>query len=151
MHVAIGGNQVFGHPIKSDIHFDLITKCPHLRIDGAPVIMNGEILSADLRQQRHSWQPSPVQITEDKMIRINASEVTNANNMLYRRLQSGGRVGHVAMAAAPVAMQLAALSGQLGEEPTRYGDLIKQAPPEGPCGIAELIAYLWHYRTLLIS
>lgn len=151
MHIAIGGNQVFGHPIKSDVHFDLITKCPDMRIDGAEVIVNGEVLSGELRRRRQSWRPAPVEITEDKMIRVNSSEVTNLNNILFRRLQSGGRVGHVAMADTNVATQLAALFLQLGEEPIRYGDLIKQAPPEGPCGIAELVAYLWHYRTLLIS
>lgn len=151
IHIAIGGNQVFGGPIKSDVHFDLISKAPTVQIDGLTVIQEGEILSEDLRRYREAWTPSAADITEDKMIRVNPSEITTVDNQLFRRLQAGGRVGNVAMADSAVAIQLAALAAEIGEEPIRYGDLIKQTPAFGGLRVEDLVAYLWHYRTLLIS
>jgi hypothetical protein len=85
------------------------------------------------------------------MIRINPSEVSQVDGQLIRRLLAGGRVGHVVMAEPAVAAQLNALANQMGEEPVRYGDILSQPAPDGPLNVRELVAYLWHYRTLLIS
>jgi hypothetical protein len=151
IHIAIGGNNIFGHSIKSEVHFDLIIKAATVSIDGVIVIKNGQIQSEELKQRRQAWRPGATDITEDKMIRINRSEVTYVDNQLVRRLQSGGREGNVAMADPLVATQLAALAKQIGDEPIRYGDLLNRAEPKGDLSIQDLVAYLWHYRTLLIS
>lgn len=151
IHVAIGGNGIFGHPIKSNVHFDLVTKKPSLFIDDINVIKEGNILSRELMQYREEWSPKKVDFTEDKMIRVNPSEVIEIDGKLYRRLLSGGRLGAVAMANCKVAEQLAALTRDMDEQPVRYGDLVNGTERPDDLNIKDLIAYLWHYRTLLIS
>ena len=150
IHVAIGGNQVFGHPIKSDVHFDMISKTPTLRIDDVTVIENGEMRVDDLKRRRSLWKPGEAEITDEMMIRINRSEVTDKDGVLFRRLQSGGRVGNVAMAGPEVSRQLALLAKQI-EEPQRFGDLLAEATPSGALSVRDLVSYLLHYRTLLMS
>ncbi|MEW8199274.1 MAG: hypothetical protein AB2777_16690 [Candidatus Thiodiazotropha endolucinida] len=151
IHIAIGGNTIFGHPIKSNVHFDLVTKNPSLLIDDLVVIKEGNILSRELRQYREEWRPKKADITEDKMLRINPSEVIEINGMLYRRLRAGGRLGSVAMANCMVAEQLAALYRDICEKPVRYGDLVNGIEHKDDLNIMDLVSYLWHYRALLIS
>jgi Thermophilic metalloprotease (M29) len=151
IHIAIGGNTIFGHSIKSHVHFDLIIKEATVLINGEIVIKNGQIQKEELKQYRQNWRPGATDITEDKMIRINSSEISYIDNQLVRRLQSGGRGGNVAMADREVATQLALLATQIGDEPIRFGELLNKTERLGQLSIEELISYLWHYRTLLIS
>jgi hypothetical protein len=150
VHVAIGDNSVFGHPIESQVHHDLVVREPTIRLDHGLTVMNKGILQVDaMRKWRDSltwlepWTTPPGRVTlREPRIRVSEDSVD-------RRLQKGLRIGYVRMVGPQLSRPLAACIEDLrdlGDIPV--SEFIALHPSYSGVVTTRLLQILHHYSVL---
>jgi hypothetical protein len=152
VHVALGDNTCFGHPVDSGIHADLVTCGPTLICDGHTVIERGDVRLDELESRRDALRPPQEILTPGQRVQLRDTKVAVRDGQLQRRLYRPGRVAYVRMADEETGRHLASLFSLLkprGE--VEVGAFVTAHPSTGGRTTGELLNLLHHYCTLNVS
>jgi hypothetical protein len=150
VHIAIGDNTPFGHPIKAKMHCDMVTWFPTLVISGQEVISRGELRRSELRRFRRDWIPPSVPVDGIGLLKVRHAKSELAEGRLVRRLSSGDRVGTLEMSDIETSKALGALYERLCDYDGVHATHFISDFPDF-CGIPthQLLAYLHHYSCMI--
>jgi leucyl aminopeptidase (aminopeptidase T) len=152
LHVAVGDNTTFGATIKSDIHVDLVTWHPTLRLDGIEVMTRGSLQLNSLRRYRSSWVPTPANLPPTARLWLKEAEIHTDGGIMRRRLARAGRVGYVQMADDRIGSALAVLAERLRRlENVSIQELLEHQPKIDGYPTERLLDWLEHYQCLIVS
>jgi hypothetical protein len=154
IHIAIGDNSGFGHPIESQIHADLVSREPSLLLDDHLVIARGNILTSAISNWRGSLNPAAVDPTRLHRLQVRSETLElkpHWQDAISRRLHSRGRTGYVRIAdgtdAATLRLLFEALSPDDWQIPARVVMAANRIgiPTES---LARILGLLVHYHML---
>jgi len=152
VHIAIGDNTGFGHHNRSDIHADLVTWEPTLRLDGAEIMIRGQLQLDEIAKTRDARVAVPGRLPSDVDIFLWEGRVVFHEGQLKRQLNQQHRIGYVGMAGLRVGALLGQLAAKLKATPDiRIGDFIHRNPSFDGVPTPDLLGLLYHYRVLGIS
>jgi Thermophilic metalloprotease (M29) len=95
IHIAIGDNVCFGHPIQSHIHEDLVVLRPTLFLDEKKIIDKGKFKIKVIRDFRKKFTPPSIDILELSIISFKYAKIYVSNGEIKRKLKKANRVGYV--------------------------------------------------------
>jgi hypothetical protein len=153
IHVAIGDNQAFGHHVESNIHDDLVTWAPTLRLDGAVVLERGEFVAEALHRSRNGSHANDSGIPADVSFFLLKKKVhfrmEGNDRFLMRKLYKQYRVGFVKMAEPSVSRLLAKVADKLDTfNEVKLNEFLSEYPQFEGMGTEHLLSILHHYRVL---
>jgi hypothetical protein len=152
VHIAIGDNTGFGHHNKSDIHADLVTWEPTLRLDSEEIMTRGQFHLDEIAKTRDSRVSVPVRLPSDVDIFLWEGRVALRDGQLKRQLIQQHRIGYVSMAGPRIGALLGRLADELKVVPDiRIEDFIEKNPTFDGVPTPDLLGILYHYRALGIS
>ncbi len=150
IHVAIGDNSIFGHGVISNIHADLVTQSPSLKVNGK-LIMNEGILQREEIKAWRSSRPSEISgFSENAVLYLREVRVSESEGVLVRRLGKGGRLGFVRMGNQEIGealLDLYKVLRPMGRVESL--EMIAQYPRFGQFSTEWLLGILHHYRALV--
>jgi hypothetical protein len=152
VHIAIGDNTGFGHYNKSDIHADLVTWEPSLRLDGQEVMSRGRLHLDEIKRRRDARVTVPVKLPSDVDIFLWEGRVARRDGELKRLLHQQHRIGYVSMAGPRIGALLLAVADELTllrEFPIE--EFIQRKPTFDDVPTSDLLGLLYHYRALGVS
>lgn len=94
-HIALGDNTDMGGQVKSNIHYDMVTLCPEVAVDGRVIIRDGRlVLSSEGLLEDLTELPPPAEWTVDLPLSYTAlRSTTDEQGRLRRRWDTdSGRV-----------------------------------------------------------
>lgn len=153
VHVALGDNSVFGHPIASAWHADLVIQRPALYLDGRCVLESGSLCLPD-DSERFSQITSLAESTfsDSTLVSVREAKISNDSGRLRRRVTSAYRVGHIRMADDELSTALAqAADALIRSRKVRIRDFLSQNPSFCNVPSGRLLTILEHYRVLLLG
>lgn len=154
-HIALGDNSCFNHPIKSNIHADLVVAEPTLRVDDLCVIDQGQFNSELVKQVRDRLRFPRYVFQDDASLvpwyqKIVRPELGN-EDLFSRRIHRGSRVGHVPILADSVGRSLNVMCRLLAPAPrTRFSELAVSAEL-ADCDVEEIASILYHLRMVHVD
>lgn len=149
IHIAIGDNTVFGGPVASDIHVDMVVLAPTVELDRRIAIDEGVLQVDAISAFRAGWAPEEAMIDPAAEIVVLEGNVHQdaATGVLRRRISRAGRVGFVDMAERDESVALASLVRNLrGANGFSIGQIIEDHPKIRDYETERLLDKLIHYR-----
>ncbi len=153
IHIAIGDNHAFGHHIESQIHDDLVTWRPSLRLNGATVIDRGVFIMENLERPRNGVRAGSGDIPENVSFFLIKKKVQalgqGRDRILARKLFKQYRVGFVQMADPKIGRILAQVAQKLDTyNQVKVNEFLTEYPAFEGIQTRELLGTLHHYRVL---
>lgn len=105
IHIAIGGNTMFGRPIQSKIHLDLVCLNPTLFLGKKKVIDWGKILFNDIQEWKDEFNPKKRKFSSTDKFEFVHAKMYFTGNEIKRRLVSGSRIGHLTVFTTKINIQ----------------------------------------------
>lgn len=95
IHIAIGDNSGFGFNIKSDIHVDMITKKPTVKLEGKEIINRGIYNEELLRNWRKEAVIDSLNLSNKTFYFNDARVFISEDNKILRKCTKPGRICHI--------------------------------------------------------
>jgi hypothetical protein len=152
IHVAIGDNTVFGHPIHARIHLDLVVTSPTVILDDLPVIVDGVLRRDAIRFRRAAFTPGPAPLSDSSVILLRKANYAIAEEEMRRCNRIGGRVSLIQMAPEAPGRALRQLERELDTyREVVVSDFVQRNPAFEGFSTRLLLDMLYHYRAIAIG
>ena len=152
VHVALGDNLAFGHPIHSQVHHDLVVRKPTLKLDQQLLIEHGEMCLDAFKVKRQSLSLDHPPLPRGVSVFLRTDRLYEQGDSHLLRSKRGKRVTLIRMASGVTNYAIHLLIKEL----ETYGDVaIEEFLDEHPHFLdvptERILALLLHYRVLAIS
>jgi hypothetical protein len=149
IHIAIGDNVVFGHPIDSLIHADLVSVKPTLLLDGRKVIDKGNLNIRVISEWRKRPQFEMIIFEDSDVVSIKATRVKVVDGSIKRRLYKKDRVTYVNIVSSKHKSLTNILKEILQEDnEIVFIDLVKRVGSRNRKTLKSILQMLHHYKII---
>lgn len=149
IHIAIGDNVIFGHPIQSKRHIDMVVLSPTLILDDKVIIEGGKLYEDTIAEWRNELDFPGIGIEADDKISIRLGKINVIGDTIKRRLSSGNRIGFVNIKDNNYLKNLEILREVLDEEDKISVQKLGEKIPDHE-ELAKLLHMMHHYKAIEI-